>query len=516
MHTQWEQGMIVNERYKIAGIAGQGGMGTVYMAEDLRLPGKRWALKRMAKPQGASGHLREARLLMKLYHPCLPGVADYFEWDEGREAVLVTEYLEGCTLREYCSQRGLPLPMPELLPIAIQLAGVLDYLHRQTPPVIHRDLKPSNIMIEAGGTIKLIDFGIARSFRWGASEDTQWLGTPGFAAPEQSGGAQTDARTDIFGLGALIYYLMFGHIYSQGASNPQTTTASRQFPDLSTLLTRMLSPDPEHRPSSAAEVSESLVTFQHSYMRIVGASSASDITRPRGKRVVVASLGQGSGATFITLTLAKLLLARCTSCVAVEHPLHKPEWRALLAFSGRPQRSRLGLQAEPLGYELWKEDRTRWYTLAYSGRDVRDSSSRLERLLDYQTEEAEVTLIDISGHWRSPECAALLDEADYVLFVADPWVSKWGVNSIDGYSKIAEGRSRRGLLTSWLANKDMEFPQRRQWMGLLPTSPVACVPQLAFAAWTQCLWEGRWATDYPRWKRELQLLLHPVIDQFIQ
>ncbi|WP_051236505.1 serine/threonine-protein kinase [Paenibacillus pinihumi] len=516
MNTAWKEGMLVNERYKIAGIAGQGGMGTVYMAEDMRLPGKKWALKRMIKPPGATGHLQEARLLMKLYHPCLPAVADYFDWDEGREAVLVTEFIQGCTLREYCNEQGLPLAASVLLSIAIQLGGVLDYLHRQTPPVIHRDLKPSNIMMETEERIKLIDFGIARSFRRGAAEDTQWLGTPGFAAPEQSGGAQTDARTDIFGLGALLYYLVSGQIYASGSIVSSSSVMLKQLPELAGLIAQMLAPNPEHRPASAAEVCGSLIAIQRSSMRLPGVHGCSFGPKQSGKKIVLASIGQGSGATFITLTLAKLLQERGNVCTAMEHPLHTPEWRTLLAFAGQPEKGRLGELAEPLGYELWKDRSTRWYTLGYSGRDARDASSRLERLLDHQNRAADAILIDISRHWRNPECAALLDGADLLLFAADPWISKWEPDTIKGYSRIAEGRSRHGLRTGWIANKDMQFPQRSDWLGLLSSPPLACVPLLPPAAWAQCLWEGEWATGHSGWHRELQLALQAVLNQVLQ
>ncbi len=280
---------------------------------------------------------------MKLYHPCLPAVADYFDWDEGREAVLVTEFIQGCTLREYCNEQGLPLAASVLLSIAIQLGGVLDYLHRQTPPVIHRDLKPSNIMMETEERIKLIDFGIARSFRRGAAEDTQWLGTPGFAAPEQSGGAQTDARTDIFGLGALLYYLVSGQIYASGSIVSSSSVMLKQLPELAGLIAQMLAPNPEHRPASAAEVCGSLIAIQRSSMRLPGVHGCSFGPKQSGKKIVLASIGQGSGATFITLTLAKLLQERGNVCTAMEHPLHTPEWRTCLHL--RDSRKRGGLES---------------------------------------------------------------------------------------------------------------------------------------------------------------------------
>ncbi|MGO8949221.1 MAG: protein kinase domain-containing protein, partial [Ktedonobacterales bacterium] len=104
-----------------------------------------------------------------------------------------------------------PLPEAEVLRWAEQLTSVLGYLHSQQPPIIFRDLKPSNIMLAADGQIKLIDFGIARVFAPGRTRDTQVLGTPGFAPPEQYGKAQTDARADIYALGCTLYQLLTGY-----------------------------------------------------------------------------------------------------------------------------------------------------------------------------------------------------------------------------------------------------------------------------------------------------------------
>jgi serine/threonine-protein kinase len=212
-------GTILQNRYRIVRQVGGGGMGTVYLAEDLRLPGRRCAVKEMS-PAFLSPHdqswavpafQREAHLLASLNHPNLAAVTDFFP--EGGNWYLVMEFVEGETLaRRLERSPGHRLPLPEALPIIRQLCDVLEYLHTRQPPVIFRDLKPSNIMLTPEGRVKLIDFGIARFFKPGQRQDTVNLGTPGYAAPEQYGGlGQSDPRTDIYSLGVLLHQMVTGY-----------------------------------------------------------------------------------------------------------------------------------------------------------------------------------------------------------------------------------------------------------------------------------------------------------------
>ncbi|MGB9777550.1 MAG: protein kinase domain-containing protein, partial [Anaerolineae bacterium] len=198
---------------------GGGGMGQVYLAEDLRLPGRRCAVKELSSallsPQDRSWALpafqREAHLLASLSHPNLAAVTDFFQ--EGENWYLVMEFVDGETLAQRLERSpGHRLPLHEALAITRQLCDVLEYLHNRTPPVIFRDLKPSNIMLTREGAVKLIDFGIARFFKPGQRQDTINLGTPGYAAPEQYGGlGQSDPRTDIYSLGVLLHQMVTGY-----------------------------------------------------------------------------------------------------------------------------------------------------------------------------------------------------------------------------------------------------------------------------------------------------------------
>lgn len=202
-------------RYKISGVLGQGGMGAVYLVEDQSLFGTLWALKELRdvllspadRALAIQQFQREAQLLLSLAHPNLPKISHYFE-ENGRQH-LVMEYIDGDTLETLCQTSATFLPEAQVVDWAVQICDVLEYLHGQSPPVIFRDLKPANIMLAKDGKIKLIDFGIARHFQPGKTQDTQMMGTPGYAAPEQYGGSgQSDARSDIFALGATLHHLL--------------------------------------------------------------------------------------------------------------------------------------------------------------------------------------------------------------------------------------------------------------------------------------------------------------------
>ncbi len=199
---------VFNDTYEIKSMIGQGGMSTVYLAEHKRLH-TRWAVKQVRKRKGMEfDFLAESNILKKLQHPMLPRIVDIFEDEDS--IYIVEDYVEGITLEELLKREK---KVNEALGLQWfqDLCGVLNYLHGQKPhPIIYRDLKPSNIMLQPDGTLKLIDFGIAREYKQDSRSDTTYIGTKGYAAPEQFGKAQTDARTDIYSLGVTMYHLLTG------------------------------------------------------------------------------------------------------------------------------------------------------------------------------------------------------------------------------------------------------------------------------------------------------------------
>lgn len=193
-------------RYILKKNIGQGGMGSVYKVlctEDRTV----YAAKIIEnKEQGNSDE--EARILLRLNHPMLPGIKEYFTYDTF--TVIVMDYIEGSNLENYVKNNG-PMSQKTAIIVLRQIMDVLMYLHSQEPPVIYRDLKPANIMADKKMRLHLIDFGTARRYKTENNNDTIALGTPGYAAPEQlMGCGQSDTRTDIYSLGATIYYLVTG------------------------------------------------------------------------------------------------------------------------------------------------------------------------------------------------------------------------------------------------------------------------------------------------------------------
>ena len=177
-------------RYLIGKKVGEGGMAAVYQATDTR-NNETVAIKEMSQdgltPQEIKESLDafrfEADTLMRLRHPNLPRV--YAHFFEGARNYLVMEFIDGQTVEQRLIDAKGSLPETEVMGWAEQLCSALNYLHMQRPPIIFRDLKPSNVMVTRAGKVKLIDFGIARVFAPGRTRDTQILGTPGFAPPEQ-------------------------------------------------------------------------------------------------------------------------------------------------------------------------------------------------------------------------------------------------------------------------------------------------------------------------------------------
>ena len=200
--------------YKILGLIGRGGMGAVYRAQRLA-DSTIWALKEMRPPNDAPASeieenrklfLQEAELLSSLRHPNLPIVADFFD-DHGKP-VLVMEFVPGQTLEDRIREANAPLLEQQAIGYGIQIARVLHYLHTREPKIIYRDLKPSNIMLTPDGVLKLIDFGVARTYKRNKSKDTVAMGSAGYAPPEQYGKEQTDERSDVYALGATMLHLL--------------------------------------------------------------------------------------------------------------------------------------------------------------------------------------------------------------------------------------------------------------------------------------------------------------------
>ncbi len=240
-------------------------MGAVYKARDLKRQTicavKEMSLSMVApdeRPQAIQNFKDEAKMLWGLNHPNLPSFTGFFT--EGQRYFMVMEYVDGSTLEDLLERNGGPFPERRVLGWARQLCDVLEYLHNQNPPIIFRDMKPGNIMLMRTGRIKLIDFGIARFFRPTSAQDTQLLGTPGFAPPEQYGKAQTDERADIYSLAMTIFQLLTNTLSETGFGLKDVrSTNSRISPSVARALEKATALEPAERYQNVAAFRRALL-----------------------------------------------------------------------------------------------------------------------------------------------------------------------------------------------------------------------------------------------------------------
>ena len=264
---------LLHDRYRLLSVLGQGGFGSVFKAQDTLSQDRIVAIKEISLTglqqqeihDATSSFNREVQVLSDLYHPGLPKLYDYFIDTE--HWYLVMDFIEGETLEQHLEQTigGHFWHLLDVLRVGIQLCIVLDYMHTHEPPIIFRDLKPSNVMLIPNGNIRLIDFGIARYFKPGQFRDTMAFGSPGYAAPEQYGKAQTTSYADIYSLGALLHQMLTGNdptevpfrflpLHTYGLHYPQAEAIDL----LNRLIMQMVDLAPTNRPGSMALVKQQL------------------------------------------------------------------------------------------------------------------------------------------------------------------------------------------------------------------------------------------------------------------
>jgi serine/threonine-protein kinase len=277
-----KSGEVLKERYTIRRIIGQGGMGSVYLAADMRLQGRETAIKEVFHDQelpeeqlsqAREQFKREATVLARLDHPNLPKVSDFFSIEE--RDYLVMDYVPGKDLSTLMTAERLKkrfLQERNVLGWAGQLSEALAYLHNQNPPIVHRDIKPSNLKLTPEGVIKLVDFGLVKIL---ASTDevtitvVQGRGTATYTPLEQYGGdaGHTDVRSDIFSFGATLYHLLTNQPPEEARDrflNPEILIAPRDLnADISPRTERAIfwamNLHPDERPQSIQELRQALL-----------------------------------------------------------------------------------------------------------------------------------------------------------------------------------------------------------------------------------------------------------------
>ncbi|MCB5180370.1 serine/threonine-protein kinase [Streptomyces antimicrobicus] len=270
---------IVGDRYQLATVLGQGGMGQVWTAYDQRLD-RRVAVK-LLRPDKVAGpgtvaeelrrrFVRECRVTAQVDHPGLVTVHD--AGSDGDDLFLVMQYVEGADLADHLAEHD-PYPWPWAVSVVAQLCSVLSAVH--AVPIVHRDLKPRNVMVRPDGTVTVLDLGVASVMDTDTTRLTSTgspIGSPAYMAPEQAMGGAVGPYTDLYALGVLLYELLSGNVPFAGSTAlgvlhrhlyepPLPVRQLRpEIPQkLEDLLLHLLAKDPQERPSSAQEVYEALV-----------------------------------------------------------------------------------------------------------------------------------------------------------------------------------------------------------------------------------------------------------------
>lgn len=257
-----EVGDIFDNRYRILEMLGQGGMSSVFLAENTKL-GTLWAIKQISKKNRPGMDFRvEPNILKRLEHPALPRIYDILEDEDS--IYIIVDYIEGTPLDKKLSEEG-RFGEEVVTGWALELCRALDYLHSCKPnPIIYRDMKPSNIIVMKSGRLKLIDFGISREFKAQSDSDTVYIGTRGYAAPEQYGTGQTDVTSDIYSLGVTLYQLLTGKSpneppYEMKPVRYFDKNLSREIENIICKCTRQ---DPSERYKSVAELLKDLESIR--------------------------------------------------------------------------------------------------------------------------------------------------------------------------------------------------------------------------------------------------------------
>jgi outer membrane protein assembly factor BamB/tRNA A-37 threonylcarbamoyl transferase component Bud32 len=291
-----KEGTLLQDRYRVIGVIGAGGMSTVYNAQDLRFPQvmRVCAIKEMintaTNPEIRASMVRnferEANILATLSHPCIPQVFDYFS--ESSRSYLVMELIEGKDLEAVLNETDGFLSEAQVVEWALQICEVLGYLHYRKPsPVVFRDMKPSNVMIDQSNRVRLVDFGIAKVFQSG--EKGTMIGTEGYSPPEQYRGL-AEPRGDLYSLGATMHHLLSKqdprleppfsfHDRPIVESNPLVS------PELEEIIVRALEYDINRRFGSAEEMHMALANL-HSARRPAMPGGTGDFHRGEGPEAI--------------------------------------------------------------------------------------------------------------------------------------------------------------------------------------------------------------------------------------
>ncbi len=522
MNKQSWIGTCIGGRYRIEDLLGQGGMSHVYLAEDLKLKGKKWAVKECLpfEADDMTFFLEEAEMLARLQHPQLPQLVDYFTTEDGK-GFLVMDYIQGPTLQDLFEDKGRELPVAKIVHMAFQLCDILHYLHTFQPrPIIYRDLKPSNVMLNEQNQVRLIDFGVARHFKHGKQSDTMQMGTIGFAAPEQFLGLQTDARTDLFTLGSMLYYLLSGGQYAYITQKPLEQIR----PDLPEALTStvrlLLQEHPQNRCQSAMEVK---MRLRNIYSDPTLASQALHLQTPfvnstPDKLIIIGGLFAGVGATFLAITLARIFHSMQIPNALVEQPTIEPDLYMLLYGDSKapkdyPFVSNLISDQTSAAISSWTNGFTTWVPLHPEG--FQNSWHPADSFKLLHTIKKPIVIWDVSTHWEDPSVQELCHSADEIIVVVDASPGKCNRPSSRAHFKGFDKYQQRGKKVHYVANGTMPGHFRNEWIDSLPATPICTLPEIPRTEVMRAVWKGECIQDQTEVLVKLRDALAPLLREIL-
>lgn len=495
--ASFRAGDVVGGRYRIESRLGEGGMGRVYLAEDLRLKGQRWALK-IVPPDAADPAQaeKEAEIMTALRHPSLPRIVDYF-FETGAGCCIAMDYLEGETLLQRSAAHEHALPWTTVVHYGAQLCDLLDYLHSLDSPVVFRDVKPSNVIVGKDDSVRLIDFGIARTYKEGKASDTVHVGSVGFAAPELLANRQTDHRADLYSLGSMLYFLLSGGQFYNFTKQPLAETSPGLPPWLSSAVSRLLEKDPSLRFSDA-KAAKAALTDAAPPAETRGGGGGGSGSR-QGQRTIVGVFGlfPHAGATFVAAALAERLAARGFATTYTSFP-----WADADAYLYM-------LHAAKSVDGPWRERGVDWHLPPRQ--DMTDGAfdaAPLYKLL-FET-RGDMAVFDVPASAHPSASEALLRACDIAVAVAAPEPGSLRSRlAVDNWRRLqaCAGAER----AAWIANRMPAAWKAPEFYSLFAAPPVCVVPAIPYDRVTMAKWSGKLVAADAESARELDAALAPLL-----
>ncbi len=316
---------VINERYQVIRQIGCGGTSDVYLVKHIYLDSE-FAMKVLPiKPDNQIDYSTEAHILKDLRHTQLPRIIDIFQ--DAKYFYIVRDYIEGVDLEKYVDMHG-PQSFADTIGYTAQIIDVLDYIHTRQEPLIYRDLKPTNIIRSHDGKLTLIDFGTTRTYKPTNDEDTVYLGTKGYAPPELFGGNQSDQRTDIYALGATIYYLYSGEHWSEVSQTEKFSKfRGKKAEALKVIIEKAMQLVPEKRYQTVIELKQALI--DNGWYNLKEDTTFNVANNVENKVIVgVMGLSRGCGCTHQAIAIAKY----CSQYIGKTKYLQKVEQANLKLF----------------------------------------------------------------------------------------------------------------------------------------------------------------------------------------